>query len=989
MVKRKIFILSACLIGFFSLCAQNEFIYFEHLDNRAGLANNIVYDLVQDQKGYIWVATRNGLQRFDGTKFITVTPKSNAKGGTAVYKLLIDKKNILWFVTQDGIFQYQPSTRAATTSLLNVPLFNGSQITSLTEDFEGVIWICTPDVGLFFFDASKGEFISYDKKWPALKEKINSILPIGSSNRYWLNTSAGVVYYNAETRTYTNGSNQKIPISADVQFMPTRSDQLWYKAKQGNSNFILKGQGLGTSFSFLISEESAKDIGSIFMTKKGQVLAFGHSLINYQTRDSVWTDILNESTLNNLTRFDTIYSIMEDRDGLIWTATNNGIYIIKQNDLKCQYLILSEASDILVMDALQVSDTLIVVAARKKNKPEFFLLDGRLRKITSGKMISRISNTRAEVTAMTKDSEGVIWATTADSRLINMDFTREAIGERYVKELENENVMQVIADEEDNLWFVTKRMSLFKWSKKDNSFLKKTPCLKSNLAPVNFHLLYDKDAQSIWMASSTQLTRFDMNDERCEVFSFSEQLNISMIKEWEGDTLLFGTDHGIFLSSKIKAGQLQRLKTNTGYFNYNVDCFEIDRFNNIWVASSGNALFKIVNQNRFVINYNKQDGFFNQEFDHSFSLQLKDGRILIKTSNGFLAFYATHIPASYSNPRVRITGFSVNNRQINIDSLEGKELDLNWRENVIGFEFSSTSYAMKKYTQHDYMLEGADKNWITTTGDAKINYSNLAPGSYKFKIRSKTLFYDVLSDEDAVLFTVNAPFWNTVYFKIAVILLMISLVYLIYRIRIKRYLLVMNIKNRISRDLHDNIGSSLSSISIMLKVVMNMLDKTNAYLLLEKIATTTQLTQENLDDIVWNIGSSDSSLASIMDRLKEFGSNILETQHVRLDFNVPLEVRDLRLRLDKRYELYLIVKELINNTAKYAKATEIFIQLSIEENDLNFLYKDNGIGFDRKNHANGNGIVNIGNRSKNLRGKLIFESSVGNGTTVNLKFPIK
>jgi signal transduction histidine kinase/ligand-binding sensor domain-containing protein len=963
MVKRKIFTLLGCLVAFFPICAQNEFIYFEHLDSRVGLANNIVYDLVQDQKGYIWVATRNGLQRFDGTKFVTVN-QSNDKEATAVYRLLIDKKNTLWFVTQNGIYQYHPSNTWAKKNLLNNGLFNGSRITSLVEDFEGIIWICTYDLGLFFFDTKNGEFLSYDNKWPALKEKINAIQPIGNSNRYWLNTPAGVAYYHAETRTYTMSDENK-------------------------SNFILKGQSRGTSLSFHIPIKSVKDIGSIFMTKKGQVLSFGHSLLNYQAQDSVWTDILQESTLDNLTKFDTIYSIMEDRDGLLWAATNNGIYIIKQNDLKCQYLILSDFKDILITNAIQVSDTLIVVTAHRKNGSEFFLLDNRLKEIKSGKMMDKINRIQAQITATTKDSEGIIWAVTADSRLINMDFIGKSVNERHVQEFKDENILQIIADEEDNLWFVTESMNLFKWSKKHNSFFKKELCLNSGSIVTDFNLLYDKDAQSIWIAISSQLIRYDLMDEKCRIFPFSEKLNIKAIKEWEGDTLLFGTDRGLFLSGKLKPGQLQRLKTSKGYFDYNVDCFEIDRFNNIWVASSGNALFKIVNQNRFVINYNKQDGFFNQEFDHAFSLQMKDGRILIKTSNGFLAFYATHIPASYSNPRVRITGFSVNNRQINIDSLEGKELDLNWRENVIGFEFSSTSYAMKKYTQHDYMLEGADKNWITTTGDAKINYSNLAPGSYKFKIRSKTLFYDVLSDEDAVLFTVNAPFWNTVYFKIAVILVMVSMVYLIYRIRINRYILVMNIKNRISRDLHDNIGSSLSSISIMLKVVMNMLDKTSAYLLLEKIATTTQLTQENLDDIVWNIGSSDSSLASIMDRLKEFGSNILETQHVRLDFNVPLEVRDLRLRLDKRYELYLIVKELINNTAKYAKATEIFIQLSIEENDLNFLYKDNGIGFDRKNHANGNGIVNIGNRSKNLKGELIFESSIGHGTTVNLKFPIK
>lgn len=175
----------------------------------------------------------------------------------------------------------------------------------------------------------------------------------------------------------------------------------------------------------------------------------------------------------------------------------------------------------------------------------------------------------------------------------------------------------------------------------------------------------------------------------------------------------------------------------------------------------------------------------------------------------------------------------------------------------------------------------------------------------------------------------------------------------------------------------------------MLKVAIGKSENEQINPLLNKVAYTAHVTQENLDDIVWNISSEKRTLSDIVDRMHEFIYGIFEEQPINLNFNVDEELKSLIIKPERRYDLYLIFKELVNNAAKYAMANSITVELGLEGDKVKFYYNDDGIGFEPEKETAGNGLSNIQTRAKNLRGTLVFNSVPGTGTNFLLKFPVK
>jgi ligand-binding sensor domain-containing protein/two-component sensor histidine kinase len=973
------------------LSAQSTFIYFDHLDTRRGLVNNIVYDLTQDFQGYIWIATQSGLQQFDGKKFLkSINPSKQS--GTAVYKLLSDSKRRLWMTTSDGIFLHDSFAKTCSHVPLESNSFNWQTISSFVEDNDGTIWICSRKGGLFFFDEATNRFLSYSAKWPRANFSIESVQITSFPNGYWLNAESKIYFYDKNTRLYSyytpDTLSSRLPHLKKCNYVHAdTNNSLWLTAIDELDKNVFIHSDFDRKKIKKISMPDNLKISGIYNVKNG-VLGYGKSLYHFDEEHDRWNNLLSDESGGTMDKFDTIYCVMEDRDGLVWVGTDNGIQLLKSNDQQFRYVNIP-GSNISSNAIVQVNDSLLLITSGRNNT-RLSLYNKQFKEVTKYKTLMRlINNENVCVTSLFRDNDGIIWGACIGGKILKVDFRNQLYSFKKAAALNDLRIIKIFTDDEGNYWFASESGALVKLSKHDNSFTKtqiKTDA--SSPEPIKW-LEFDETSHSIWLASRSQLFRFSPIKKEKFSYPIPERSVLSKMELWDGDSIIIATNKGIFLLSKKEPVNFHKLKINTGTFDQGIVYMETDRFNNIWAASNGSGLYKIINSNRFVITYSKQDGIFFQTFDHSLSASLSDNRILMETTHGLLVFSPTLISTSSSNPRVQITDFLVNDNSVHLDLISDSTLQLNWSQNSVSFEFSSFSYAFKDNIQYAYMLEGSDDDWIKTIGDSKIHYSNLEPGNYRFRVRSKTPFYDVLSDEDSVTFTITAPFWNTWYFKIGIILAIGLGIYFIYRTRINKYILIANIKNRISRDLHDHIGSSLSSISIMLNVAKSIVDRRQIQSILDKVAQTSHITQENLDDIVWNINPKSSSLTNIINRMEEFVYSIFENQSIRVVFNIDEAVKKINLRLDKRYDLYLIFKELINNAAKYSSASEITILLDKERDSIKLEYKDNGVGFDVSKQTDGNGILNIKSRSKNLNGNLIYESSPSNGTRVVLKFPFR
>ncbi|TKK65387.1 hypothetical protein FC093_19960 [Ilyomonas limi] len=205
-------------------------------------------------------------------------------------------------------------------------------------------------------------------------------------------------------------------------------------------------------------------------------------------------------------------------------------------------------------------------------------------------------------------------------------------------------------------------------------------------------------------------------------------------------------------------------------------------------------------------------------------------------------------------------------------------------------------------------------------------------------------------------------------------------------IRNKRQKQLQNIRNSIAHDLHDDIGSTLSSISIMSELAKAK--SPDALPLLNSIGESTAVIQENMSDIVWTVNPQNDQLENVINRMNLFASEILDVKNIELQFTSDETLAASRLTMKQRKNLYLFFKEAINNVTKYSEASKVIVSISRQDHHINMCIKDDGKGFDALNVVNGNGMNTMRKRAEELNGYFNISSEINAGTSVQLKFKI-
>jgi len=231
---------------------------------------------------------------------------------------------------------------------------------------------------------------------------------------------------------------------------------------------------------------------------------------------------------------------------------------------------------------------------------------------------------------------------------------------------------------------------------------------------------------------------------------------------------------------------------------------------------------------------------------------------------------------------------------------------------------------------------------------------------------------------------------NQIIIGIAFISVVIISLLLINRYRVgnrtRRLIELEKMRNHIARDLHDDIGSTLSSINIMSQLALK--ETGNADTHLKKIATHSSRMMENMSDIVWSINPSNDSLEQMAAKMKEFAAEILEPKDIDYRFEVDPSLAELKLDAEKRKNTFLIFKEAINNAAKYSDARHLAIQIGRQNGSLRLLVRDDGKGFDPETVVHGNGLKNMADRAQSMKGQLTQTSEPGKGSTISLEVPL-
>jgi two-component sensor histidine kinase len=384
----------------------------------------------------------------------------------------------------------------------------------------------------------------------------------------------------------------------------------------------------------------------------------------------------------------------------------------------------------------------------------------------------------------------------------------------------------------------------------------------------------------------------------------------------------------------------------------------------------------------------QKDGIFNEVFQQNAMELLKDGRIVAGTTDDFVYFNPKSFKSSSAPPPVSITSFKVFDQKINFDSItsQGKKIWLPFNQNFIKIEYSPLGFLNDNLSYY-YKLEGLDKNWIRGTNELSANYANLGAGSYTFLVKSEN--GDGVSSRQvtALEFVIRPPFWESWWFLFLLASGVAFVLYFLHRLRVNRIIAMEKVRSRIARDLHDDMGSTLSTINILSEMAKMKIEKdtttTKGYI--NKISDNSSRMMEAMDDIVWSINPMNDNMQRITARMREYATNLLEAKDIEYTFQVDEAVKHVKLDMEARRDFFLIFKEAINNLAKYSDCTYAQIKIEVYEYTMMMKIQDNGKGFIVKDADSGNGLTNMQKRAQSLNSKIHIESHPGMGTKILLE----
>ncbi len=986
-----------------SNAAASEQLYFNHLSVNNGLSQGVNNCIYRDSKGFVWISSYDGLNRFDGVtcvNFRSSIYESSGLKGTFFLNILEDRNSNLWIGSDAGLNFYNRSLDKFQNFRIEGPATDNKLYTPFYIDDKGNVWF-EVDSRIAIFKTDSKTFKIVDrvgwKKKVALKpfpsqlyqplrkifagsgvpseiwygevenEKlewhqkrfeipsihINSLLPT-SVDDFWVGADDGIYrFHNEKLLLYINkiGINEIGKISA---LHLDKSGTLWagtirsglfsVDTTSGKANYQYENSEYnsysiaGNQVQYIYTDEK----GDLWVSLWGKGVdytsinkfRFNHNLKTEQT-DSVGSDNFIRSIINVNNEF--------------WCSTqSSGILILDENKKIKQQL--RKGLPLFIEQLLVDSCNNVWVASYEG----LYLIDPATKKITKLAINkSGFSSSSNEFNYICCIKNGLMLGSTNDG----LFFIRKVkTGYQILRaggiRNEGEIFLTSFVDKMKHVYVSRsfKGFSVYMLNEDSLKLLKHVPL------EASIKCFSEQTDTILWIGSTSGLLRFNKYTQQIERF--------------------FTTKDGLsnqFIYGIADDGRYLWLSTNAG----------VNRLDTI---------------SKTVKTFSLSDGLQSNEFNTYSFLKAKNGEVFFGGVNGMNSFFPGQFKSNSYPPQLILTDIQINHsgyKQLNPSEI--KELDLDYQHNTLGFEFAVIHYANAQANTLSYKLEDYDKTWVTVPGKTAIRYANLPPGRYTLKV--KAFNADGIEGESiySLPLLVRAPWWKTLWFRILMILSFTSVVIFVVKTYTERRLAkqktelekdraVEKERNRISRDMHDDLGSGLTAIAILSEVVKKQLaEPEKAREPLEKIAFTARYLVDNLQDIIWVLNPHNDTLESLSSYIREYGLRYFEHLSVQLLFNYPLQFSALRLGEEKRRNIFLTVKESFNNIAKYAWCNKVTVTIHETDGEVFLSIEDDGKGFDQKSvRLFANGLKNMQHRIEQVGGKFSISSMPLSGTIMKI-----
>ncbi|MEG1255795.1 two-component regulator propeller domain-containing protein [Clostridium sp.] len=921
-------------------------INFKNITIEDGLSQATVQTIFQDSKGYVWMGTNDGLNRYNGYNmkvYKSDEGDSESIADNYILNITEDKSNNLWVSTCYGLTKINIVNGAIKN------YFNGPNKGNLSDNFVNCVLVTKDNKilvgtgnGLNLYNEETDSFqriLNEDVKLTnqnikSMTEDVHGNIWMGTKfdlNKINLNTNQIDKYYSTEEESISG--NEINSLLAD------KSGYVWVSTSIGGLNKINVKTKEITSYKHKTEDENSLPSNTtkkMFQDKDGIVwIGTEKGLAKYTSKDEKFTTYVNKPYYSNSLSNDLVYTIMEDRSGLIWVGTYCGVSIFDPSNKIAHYkndpLNINSLSDNVVHGIYEDKDGLLWVGTKDNGVNIIDRKNDIVNHIIEGSSDLNLSSNSVKVIT---GKDNIVWIGTKEG--INEVNKEDMSIKKYTLNdgLTGENIKSLFLDSKGYLW-IGSPDGLDILNTEDGTISSITELLLAkNITDVYIEDIYEDKDGVYWVGSflGGGLTKIDFNNNNNNIINYKDDgykdnsnkkgiNSIRSIAEDENGNLWIGTNCGLRKFNKSK-GEFTNYTTQDGLPNNTVYGVLLDDDGNPWM-STNNGISKLdVNTGEFK-NLSVIDGIQGNEFNGKAYHKSISGELFFGGTNGVNSFNPNNIIQTDYSPKVVFDEFEIQGESYK--DING--LKIKYGKDIIRIKYFVPNYKDNKNIQYQYKLEGFNDKWIAVS-NTEVIYSNLSPGQYTFKIKVRSQ-NGVISEESSVKFRIEPPLWMS---KCAIIIYLLAIVIIIYINKTKMSRLD-NLVNKRTEQLMDEMEMNNTLLKQVIKLEKN---KNNYFINLSHELRTPLNVINSVEQLITHINRNEESITAeklnyYMDVMRKNTKRLLNLINNIIDAS-KFEHGSYKINL-KENDIVYTVEEAALSLKDYVKAKgiELIIDTDVEE----------------------------------------------------------
>ena len=970
-----------CFICTMGSTKAQESLRFRQFNSENGMSENAAACIFQDSKGFLWIGTYHGLNRFDGYSFKKYYSYNNdtcSLSGSEINCISEAAPNRLWIGTENGLNIL--NVAESKVKRISLPGYKSKYAVNNLFAIGRDSLLVQIDPADFYL------YLPVQQKWSkALMDaspgiNARSFRASANSGSIVIASDSGLMLYDKKSNRFRKNSSLNFPgISPGnpVKYFFQDADGYTYLHSAANIFIFNANRQLITS---AVIEEKLPDIKTKISGVTGSVngkvyLAINAALYIFDKNTNRLSPLNISDQSGAIKQIRNIGDILVDRDENLWVASfGDGLL---QADIKKKAF-----SSISTEQINQGSGKSMIyglyqwpgnVLAVENNYLRFSLLQQNIAigfkefeksdiagilKTTCNKQLSELTKPQRKILKMMADSGMLIPYKFILHDSVTVIYCHKGVivfKDTTKTILSREHINYTLID--DGEYWIASRGGLGCLDKKDLHYVNRVN------DPENSSSISENYIYYILKAGRDSL----------------------MIATKGGGINIFDKKKHSFSAFTVKNG----LPDDVVYF------ILPDNRGNYWLSTnSGICRFNLAEKT--FSNYTQRNGLLNAEYNCIGGLMMPDSTFYFSGTKGIDFFKPMDVEKTVIEPQLAITEIRVNGSEIPIEA----EIRLSYLQSNISIGFSANDFKLPDLVYYRYRIIETSKDWFRLQGRNELNLYSLLPGKYTVEIQSS---YNniVWSKSNGITLVISPPWWKQGWFKVLLVLLISILVSWLIRLYIKNKLYkkrvlyekqlgIIKERERIISDLHDDVGATLSSIHIygnLAETVWDTKPETSKKML-GNITEQAKDLMTKMGDIIWSMKPLTDEKNNFITRLKNYSSELLSPKEITCDFNIDETISDKIVNPLARKNLLLIVKEAMNNISKYSEADRVLISLKQAGEDVLLTIRDNGKGFDVAAAMNGNGLGNMKQRCEQLNGRLTIDTDPGKGVAIVCTFPI-